>query len=203
MTYPSEMEWHERLNHLAFTFGIATRGIAMASDQYSKTVNSSLTTDQSATHLAIRMPGETPVTIYAKWQSRKLPDLMTPNGPIARELGRQWVVTVDSLWDSTFRSRIATEMGLSNYRQHKVPVMADMRRIRNDIVHHSAIATERNSGRCNLLSHWISVTDEISVTEFMVVEFMELWGLSSRGPIFHDNALGLNSVVEVNYRGQP
>jgi hypothetical protein len=197
------MEWHERLNHLAFTFGLATRGIALASDRYSNTIDSSLTTDQSATHLAIRKPGDTPVTVYATWQSRKLPELMTPDGPIARELGRQWVVTVDSLWDATYRSRIAAEMGLPNYKQHKVPVMADMRQIRNDIVHHSAIATQRNSGRCKLLGHWISVTEEISITEFMVVEFMELWGLTNRGPIFRGNALGLNSVVEVNHRDQP
>jgi hypothetical protein len=49
-----------------------------------------------------------------------------------------------------------------------------------------------------LLGHWISVAEEIVITEFMVVEFMELWGLTNFGPIFDGAASGINTVLKVN-----
>ena len=198
VTYQSEIEWHERLNQLAFAFGLATRGLAIASKEYSTTINSAPTTNKSETYLAIRKPGDVPVTVYARWHSCELLDLMIPDGPIARELGRQWAVTVDSLWDASYRHRIAVEAGLPSDKHCGPLIMADLRRIRNDIVHHRGIATERNSGKCELLGHWISVAEEIVITEFMVVEFMELWGLTNFGPIFDGAASGINTVLKVN-----
>jgi hypothetical protein len=196
LTNQSEAEWHERLNHLAFALGLATRGLAIASKEYSTTINSAATTDKRETHLAIRKPGAAPVTVYATWPSRELLELMIADGPIARELGRQWAVTVDSLCHASYRCRIAAEAGLP--RDKSYPVMTDLRRIRNDIVHHRGVATERNSGKCKLLAHWICVGEEIVITEFMVAEFMELSGLTSPGPVFDDSTGGISTVLKVH-----
>ncbi|HUY86095.1 MAG TPA: hypothetical protein VMU77_03195 [Acidimicrobiales bacterium] len=195
MATPSELEWFDQLNRSAFTYGLATRGIALTQEKFADTVSHVTPLPKNQTYLAFPKPNDAQVTVYANWRSLELPDLMVPDGPIIRELGRQWVVSVNSLWDSYFRKMIAMENGFTEERELKVPVMGDLNRIRNDIVHHHGIATHENSGKCSVLSKWISVGDEIVVTELMIVEFMDHWGQTRLGPNLGNDASGINVVV--------
>ncbi len=145
----------------------------------------------------MRKPGESQVTVYAQWRSLELPELMRANGPIIHELGRQWVVTIYSLWETSYRKRFAPDAGLLDEHELVVPVMGDLKRLRNDIVHHGGIASKNNSGKCSLLSHWVTIGHPIELTELMILEFMEFWGQTVIGPVLGDDInpkFGLNVV---------
>ena len=57
------------------------------------------------------------------------------------------------------------------------PAMADINRMRNDIVHHRGIATVRNSGRCEVL-RWFSPHETIHPMMAHIAEFMHYMGLA-------------------------
>jgi hypothetical protein len=74
-------------------------------------------------------------------------------------LGRMFLVMVYQLWDSEFRAAIATELGLSR-EEVTVPIMGDIRLIRNAILHNAARA-DRSCERIQVLRFW-SLGEEIA-----------------------------------------
>lgn len=77
-------------------------------------------------------------------------------------LGNLIVVSVFSFWEDHYRERIASALGLPKEKL-LVPVLGDLRLIRNDIVHHQAIATARIE-KCEKL-RWFSEGDAVIVDE--------------------------------------
>lgn len=183
MKIPSEEEWANQLNQSALTYGLACRGLGCSVREFTQLVTSTPPMPKNRTYLALPKPGSPEVFVYAQWPSLSVTDFMGPNGPAVRELGRQWVVTINALWDGEYREKIAIEKGLQDKVALVVPVMGDINLIRNDIVHHRGIASQRNSGRCKLLVNWTSVGQEIAINELMVLEFMEHWQLVGPGPV--------------------
>jgi hypothetical protein len=107
---------------------------------------------------------------YQRWPIRSLKERLAPEGPVVRALGQQWVVMVASKWNDHYRARIADALGIEK-NELKDAAMADINRIRNDIVHHRGIATSRNSGRCEVL-RWFDDSEPIHVLPVHVVELM-------------------------------
>jgi len=68
------------------------------------------------------------------------------------------VVSVFSFWEDHYRARIAEELGIPELR---VPVIGDIRLIRNDIVHHHGVATPRIE-KCQTLC-WFKAGDPIII----------------------------------------
>ena len=66
-------------------------------------------------------------------------------------LGNLVVVSIFSFWDVHYRAKIAKELGMSTENELCVPVMGDIRLMRNDIVRHGGMATKRNCGKCEKL----------------------------------------------------
>ena len=50
--------------------------------------------------------------------------------------------------------------------------MADIGRMRNDVIHHHGVATIKNSGRCEVLK-WFQSGDTILITGKEVADFMQ------------------------------
>ena len=111
---------------------------------------------------------------YQRWPIRSLNARLAPEGPIVRALGQQWVVMVASKWNDRYRARIAPALGIET-NELKDAAMADINRMRNDIVHHNGIATSRNSGRCEMF-RWFADGEPIHVMPEHVSELMAHFG---------------------------
>jgi hypothetical protein len=177
----SRQEWRDFLNLSALTFGVTTRALARGKIYFSEFADKMSAKEDNHTHIAIRKPADPRMYIYAKWPSLQLPDLMSSNGVVEKSLGRQWAVNVFAFWEEVYRPRFAAEAGLS-VNEVSNPIMGDLRLIRNDIVHHSSIASKQNSGRCTVLKEWIQLDNEIEINEYKILDFMMHWGLVHIGP---------------------
>ena len=85
---------------------------------------------------------------WQRWQLNQIPDLLDPDLPVFRSIGQQWVVTLVAQWNEHFRQLFADALGLK-VEQVVDPAMGDMNKLRNDILHHRGIATDRNAGGAN------------------------------------------------------
>lgn len=121
--------------------------------------------------------------VYAAWTVDQLEERLGAEGPIAVELGRQWAVTVFAYWESAFRRRFAAALGVP-LNAVVDPMMGDLRRLRNDIVHHSAVATREEFGKCEIVGHWAKVGEPIVLTSDQVIDFMDHFGLVATGGLF-------------------
>lgn len=83
-----------------------------------------------------------------------------PGGKNYRFIGNMCLVTIYQYWEDHFRSAIAESMGIAK-NALKVPVMGDLRRLRQSIIHHGGIALP-DIGKCEILK-WFSPGDEVLV----------------------------------------
>jgi hypothetical protein len=92
-------------------------------------------------------------------------------GPVETMLGQQWIVFAFSAWEEGYRRRLADALDcpLDDLR---VPLLGDLRLLRNDVVHHRGIASARNAGRCKVL-RWFAEVDEIRLDIHRLAEFKE------------------------------
>ena len=124
-----------------------------------------------------------PETIhYAQADVRDLAVDVERDGRIALELGRQWLVSVYSMWEHHIREELKNATG----EPWENPVLGDLGYLRHDILKHRGIAQAKNAGRCTVLRHWVEIGKEIRIHREEVSEYMTLMGLSGRmgdGPI--------------------
>ncbi|MHA6796674.1 hypothetical protein ACVGVM_24645 [Pseudonocardia bannensis] len=85
-------------------------------------------------------------------------------------------MSVYHLWENRFREEIALDRGLNKKNDLLNQHMADLAKIRHDILKCRGVATSKNSGKCVDL-RWFNVGDEIFIQDWMVYEFMEAFGL--------------------------
>jgi hypothetical protein len=111
---------------------------------------------------------------YQHWPIRSLRERLGPDGPVVRALGQQWIVMVASKWNDHYRALIADALGIET-NELKDAAMADINRMRNDIVHHRGIATARNTGRCEVL-RWFAEGEPIHVLPVHVSELVAYFG---------------------------
>jgi hypothetical protein len=164
----------EVLNDIAGTHAAAVVGISLMADW----VNDSLIPGRgpgAMTFMGHGDPNSSEAITWQSWEIVSMPVRLAPGGPVIRDLGRQWIVMVASQWNDVFRKRFATADAIA-LNDVKDAGMADINRIRNDIVHHDGIATARNCGRCELF-RWFAPGDEVSPTMAHVAEFMDYMGL--------------------------
>jgi hypothetical protein len=111
---------------------------------------------------------------FQRWPIHSLLERLDGDGPVIGDLGRQWLVMVASQWNDHFRRRFA-DVNRVALRDVKDAGMADINRMRNDIIHHRAIATEANTGRCEAF-HWFAPGEQIHPMMAHVAEFMDYVG---------------------------
>lgn len=106
---------------------------------------------------------------YARVKLSEIPTVFADNSPTMGLLGLQWLVFVYALWEDNIRGRIAAAAGCQK-TDVKWTLLGDLGLLRNDVIHHRAIATARNSGRCKCL-RWFAIGDRIRIDGEHVEEF--------------------------------
>jgi hypothetical protein len=122
----------------------------------------------------------------ADWRMSEAKIQMAKGGPVETILGQQWIVFVFSGWEEEYRRRLADALGcLPN--DLRFPLIGDLRRLRNDVVHHHGIATARNAARCEVL-HWFTEGDQIRLDTDHIVEFNERFPWTELGQLAERNS---------------
>lgn len=109
------------------------------------------------------------------------------DSPAFRKFGQQWIVTTFSRWEHVFRARIVAAGGSG-----ASDLFGDLRLLRNDIVHHDAVATAKNAGKCKILARFETGEPIFLAAEDLVIIMDELasWveslGGTSQGHIHRD-----------------
>lgn len=128
-------------------------------------------------------PGE--AMPFSQWRRSEVLIHLSQLGPVEQRLSQQWIVYVSPPGSTTIAPRLERAHGLERDAL-KIPLLGDLRLLRNDVVHHHGIASADNSGRCELLRHWVTIGEPILVTQD---HFDEFW-TTSRGrnwrPVRHN-----------------
>jgi hypothetical protein len=95
--------------------------------------------------------------------------LSVTGGLAEQHLGQQLIVFVYTIWETVYRPTLASALG-TEAKSIDVPILGDLRLMRNDILHHKGIA--KDSGRCVEL-RWFARGDVIALGPSHVVELEE------------------------------
>lgn len=166
------IEFIEMLNDLAGNHAMALSGIAITQQSLSA-VKLKNQTDESMNLVGYTDESTGQSIYWQRWQLNQIPDLLDPDGPVFRSIGQQWVVTLVAQWNEHFRQLFADALGLK-VEQVVDPAMGDMNKLRNDILHHRGIATDRNAGRCQ--QRWFEPGEPIHVMPVHIVQLMDYFG---------------------------
>lgn len=86
---------------------------------------------------------------------------VAPDGATSRRLTQRLIVSLDTAWEHGFRGRLAAARGLEGPRAVACDFFRDLRRLRNDVVHHHGVATGKNAGRCTVFRRTFAIGDVI------------------------------------------
>jgi hypothetical protein len=150
---------------------IQIRSVVLATEPENRTPESSI-------FIGHGDPNSTEGFAYQRWRLDELPDQLDADGPIVRAIGQQWVVMVAAQWNDHYRERLADAKSVEK-NEVADPYLADLNRMRNDIIHHRGIATSRNTGRCEQFK-WFQIGEPIHVRAGHIAEFMAYLGLVER-----------------------
>ena len=130
-------EFIARANDAAGVFAVSVVAIAHFCATLPRPANP---TRESSLFVGHGEPNAPDAFAYQRWRFGELDEKLGPDGVASRILGQQWVVLIASLWNEEFRGRLAIAKGMTKGNVVD-PVLADINRMRNDIVHHNGIAT--------------------------------------------------------------
>lgn len=114
-------------------------------------------------------------------------DLITRGGEVEQLAYHGWVAKMFALWENPSRGNLKmafeTELELDkahnptmNFIQPEITPMGDLRHIRHDIVHKDAIASEDETGKCQVLK-WFKPGERIILTTDHILDFLHHMGL--------------------------
>lgn len=93
---------------------------------------------------------------------------------------KAWVLQIyNNIWESQSRCQFRKTSGDTHAIPWEIDALGDLRHIRNDLVHHNGIATEKQIGKCKILK-WFKPTDKIVLGMRHVLDFLNHSGLLSR-----------------------
>jgi hypothetical protein len=164
-------EFIEVLNDIAGTHAMSILGIIQMAE-FADTLEAPK--PDSTLFIGYGDPNSEEGLAYQRWPIRTLEERLSPEGPVVRALGQQWIVMVASQWNDHYRKRIADALGIKT-NEVEDAVMADINRMRNDIIHHRGIVTATNSGRCEVF-RWFSEGEPIHVMPAHVADLMRYVG---------------------------
>lgn len=168
-------EFQQRVNDAAGVHAVALAGVLMVASM-ADSIELTNRGPHSSMFFGHGDPNTADGFAYQHWKLDDLPAHLAADGPVIRALGQQWLVLVASLWNDEFRERLANAKGIRK-SEVKDPYFADINKMRNDVVHHAGIATERNSGRCEVL-RWFAAGEVMDVRPVHVAELADYLGLA-------------------------
>jgi hypothetical protein len=95
-------------------------------------------------------------------------------------IGWQWIVSFYAAWDEFHRPRLAKALGCEP-KAIKVPLLGDLRCLRNDIVHNRGVASPEWAGKCEFLAHWVRIGEPIAVHGEQINEFVRCFPWDALG----------------------
>lgn len=128
------------------------------------------TTADSTVWISDKHPNAPGSLTYSRFRLGDLPDVLGEGGAVMAQISQQWAVAVVTAWDQEYRRRITEAIGVAE--PLRLSPFGDLRRFRNDIVPHQGVATERNTGRCEVFKHWFHRGDVLYFDQAKVAEFM-------------------------------
>jgi hypothetical protein len=170
------MEFREMLAHAAGTHTAVLGGLAMFGQRLLEHVSGAPENPEAQLLVGQGDPNNPTTEAYATWTVRDLPERLSDGGSVAAAASQQWIVYVFTQWEHEYRPRLAAALGISK-DEVVVPLMGDIRLLRNDVVHHRGIATSDNTGKCEELD-WFQPGDTIYVSDVRLTDFMTRLGLT-------------------------
>ncbi|MBR7833613.1 hypothetical protein KDL01_10075 [Actinospica durhamensis] len=132
-------ELSEALNDATATVGFAQAGLRQLTQFVATHVTPSAENPDPMFYLGISDPNLPDSATYANWRVSKLLRQIELNGPVDDRLGHQWIVMFFAKWDEELRPRLAAAHGCEP-RDIKVPLLGDLRLLRNAVVHERGIS---------------------------------------------------------------
>lgn len=169
------------LNDAVATHGFACMGLVLIPDLFERFPPPPENPDPII-YLGVGDPNLPSAKQYAEWRHSQALEQVARNGPVETRLSQQWIVYMFTAWEHEFRARLAAAHGCSP-NDLKYPLLGDLRRLRNDVVHHHGVATPGETGKCELLV-WFTPGDVIQLRGEHFAEFVEgfPWDDMSVGP---------------------
>lgn len=120
----------------------------------------------------LSLPGLPGLCISPAISGRSDNDLYGRSGAAARIAFKGWLLEVWDIWEYNYR------MTLRKTHDNATPqlgALGDLRHIRNDLLHHNAVATAKETGRCTVL-HWFEPGDKMILEIRHVLDFLNQIG---------------------------
>ena len=95
-------------------------------------------------------PNDPASKAHASWRLSEILSQAGSDGRANIWLSQQWIVAMYSKWEHEFRPLFSSLCDVP-VEEVQSDLFGDLRHLRNDVVHHSAVATASNSGKCKLL----------------------------------------------------
>lgn len=166
-------ELRSELNDAAAAHGFATMGLRRASEFLQLQPRVPENPDPTI-YFTDGHPEQASTRHYARWRISEALEQVALQGPVEISLDQQFIVFLFSIWEHEYRPRLAVAHGCPT-DSVRYPLLGDLRRLRNDVVHHHGIATRGETGRCEPLEHWFEVGDRIRLSEGRLAELVELF----------------------------
>ena len=107
-----------------------------------------------------------------------------PEGRLTQLAYVGWVAEVSGHWEaSRAKSPNIKRKGKPGWGA-KVPLMGDFVKMRNDLIHHQAVASHDNTGKCEVLK-WFTPGDQMVFALDHVIEFLHQSGMLYRDVLCH------------------
>ena len=107
----------------------------------------------------------------------RLKDSIRPMGVFTQMIGDHWLIFFVDVWESTFRRDIAEVFqsgnGQRGIQKVKSAEMADLNKVRNDIVHNLGMASEQNVGKMRIFTSWFEIQEGIHVTPVIIHDILQ------------------------------
>ena len=101
--------------------------------------------------------------IQGGWRKSVFLEKAHRDGEFETMLSQQWIVLVFSLWETEYRTRLASAHHCDrNLLQYSI--LGDLRQLRHDILHNRGLASKEHTGKCEIMSDWFELGQTISLT---------------------------------------
>ena len=166
----AEEDWQTYVRNSVATLALAKMGLALTLDKLKPVYEHA--NESNNLWIGNGHPGEVGSNRLGWVPSLQLPTLLAPDGPVERRLNEQWLVNLYTMWDERYRKEIAVQRRVEK-DQVIVSPLGDFRRIRHDIIHCQGVATDKNSGKCEVFQHWVEIGKPIAITTEYVYELVD------------------------------
>lgn len=114
-------------------------------------------------------PNDPASRTHGAWTLSQLNEAASKDSSVAKMLTQQWIVATYSKWENQWRPELAALAAVAVDRVTS-DVFGDLRRLRNDVVHHKGLATQDNSGRARVVTFQPGEVIHLTAARFVALQ---------------------------------